>query len=366
MKTRVLSIHPGSLHEGVLQGAASILRSGGLVAFPTDTVYGLGAHFFHEQANELLYRVKQRPREKPFPMLIENKEYLQTYVQHLDSKVNRLIDAFWPGPLTLILQCDSGALKGRKVGFRVPDDLIAELLLKVSGFPLAVPSANHSGKPSPRSAQEVLRDLDGEIELIVDGGPCKIGKESTVVELNEGSLNILRYGSLSREKIETCLSRPDISRAMVNNVLFVCTGNSCRSVMAQNLLRKCLEGKKHIQIDSAGTTAYPGMKPSQYATAVMREIGIDIENHLSKPITPELIRENDLIIVMTRAHKRFLLEMSPMPDVDSHKTHLLMDFSSRWDFFGTEVEDPIGQPYWAYENCLEMMKEPIERLAQLL
>ncbi|MDP3981883.1 MAG: L-threonylcarbamoyladenylate synthase [Chlamydiota bacterium] len=366
MKTQVLSIHPGSLHEGLLQGAASILRRGGLVAFPTDTVYGLGAHFFNDDAIEHLYRVKRRPREKPFPMLIEDKSCLDEYVSSLPVNVRKFTNSFWPGPLTLILLCDRGILKGKKIGFRVPDDPIARLLLRVSEFPLAAPSANHSGKPSPKNAHEVLSDLDGEIDLIIDGGACKIGRESTVVEIIDGELNILRYGSLSREKIDTCLSLPDIPKGKVKSVLFVCTGNSCRSVIAEYLLKEYLRDRVDIRISSAGTTAYPGMQPTQHAISVMQKKHIDINGHLSCPVTPNLIDNTDLILVMTKAHKRFLLEMLSRPGIDSNKIHLLMDFSSRWDFLGTDVEDPIGQPYWAYENCLEMMLEPMDRIARLL
>jgi tRNA threonylcarbamoyl adenosine modification protein (Sua5/YciO/YrdC/YwlC family) len=350
--------------ETILDRASETLRNGGLVAFPTDTVYGLGVNVLCPESVEKIYEVKQRPKSKPLPILLASPKQLETFMTQKNQIIDKLVHTFWPGPLTLVVTCDKEPFAGQKIGFRVPDDPIAVSIIEKSKSPIACPSANLSGQPSPKTAQEVLRDLDGKIDLVIDAGPTQIGRESTVVEINHNEIKFLRHGYISKELIDTCLNRPTLDKGKIKKVLFVCTGNSCRSVIAEGLFNHLIREKKPIHAISAGTTAFPGIRPSENAVIVMRDEGIDISNHLSQSLTPELIEKADLVIAMTKAHQRFILEIAKNPEVDSKKVHLLMAFSSRWDFFGVDVEDPIGQALWAYRNCLEMMRDPIQRLIE--
>lgn len=350
--------------ETILNRASKTLKEGGLVAFPTDTVYGLGVNILRPESVEKFYEVKQRPKAKPLPILLASSNQLESFIVQKSQTIDKLIHTFWPGPLTIVLTCDKDPFIGQKIGFRVPDDPIAVSIIKGSNVPIGCSSANLSGQPSPKTAQEVLRDLEGKIDLVVDAGPTQIGKESTVIEINQSEIKFLRHGCISKELIDTCLNRPMLDKGKIKKVLFVCTGNSCRSVIAEGLFNHLARGKKSVRAISAGTTAFPGIRPSENAVIVMKDEGIDISNHLSQSLTSELIESADLIIAMTKAHQRFILEIAKNPEVDSRKVHLLMEFSSRWDFFGVDVEDPIGQALWAYRNCLEMMRDPIERLVE--
>ena len=177
--------------------AAAELRKGALVAFPTETVYGLGANILNKRAVERLYRVKRRPRTKPFTMLIPDRNAIRKAGCQVTENAKRLMDKFWPGPLTMIFE----GRRGEKIGFRMPDNKIALSLVKYSGVPVAAPSANVSGSRAPTTAEEVLDGLDGKIDLVLDGGVTAIGTESTVVDLTAPRLKILREGAIRKNEI---------------------------------------------------------------------------------------------------------------------------------------------------------------------
>jgi L-threonylcarbamoyladenylate synthase len=204
MKTWIL---PAEDPEAI--GAAlSVMRSGGLVAFPTDTVYGLGAILFDDKAVESIYVAKGRSGEKAIPVLISDAAELDRVAKSIPRMARRLADRFWPGPLTLIVKkkpaVPLAVSSTETVGVRVPDHAATRALLRASG-PLAVTSANISGQPSPSTAQEVLDQLDGRIALILDGGKTPGGVPSTVVDCLQSEPVILRVGPLSLDDIRTAL-----------------------------------------------------------------------------------------------------------------------------------------------------------------
>ena len=182
-----------------------VLRRGGLIAFPTDTVYGLGASIHHEQALEALYVVKGRVPEKPIPVLISNHEQLISLTDQMPESIWRLVEAFWPGPLTLVLPKSPDASdllsRGGTLGFRMPDHPYTLQLLEQSG-PLGVSSANLSGEPSPRQADAVLHGLGGRIDLVIDGGMTPGGIPSTVIEFTKGGLALIREGPIALDQVQ--------------------------------------------------------------------------------------------------------------------------------------------------------------------
>lgn len=180
-----------------IKKAALILRNGGLVAFPTETVYGLGANMLDKDAIKKVYRIKNRPKGKPLTIHIADVKILKKMVGRIPSSAKKLIAKFWPGPLTLVLKDKTS----KKTGFRIPDNRIAFLLIKEAAVPVVAPSANISGKRPPTDAQEVLKNLSGKIEMVLDGGKTQIGVESTVVDLSGRQYKILREGAISEEEI---------------------------------------------------------------------------------------------------------------------------------------------------------------------
>lgn len=201
MRTKIVKVSPTKPEPAKIKEAALILRDGGLVVFPTETVYGLGANMLDRDAVKKVYRIKNRPKNRPLTIHIADIRMVERVVGKIPSRAKKLIDEFWPGPLTLVLKDKSG----KKTGFRMPDNKIAFLLIKESDVPVVAPSANISGRRAPRKTKEVLDDLDGKVEMVLDGGTTKIGIESTVLDLSGQRYKILREGAISEQEIKEAL-----------------------------------------------------------------------------------------------------------------------------------------------------------------
>jgi len=189
-----------------LATAGELLRAGRLVAFPTETVYGLGAHALDPAAVQRVFDVKERPADNPLIVHVPTVDALDELVLQVTPLARRLADEFWPGPLTMVLQArpevpdvTTGGLT--TVAVRVPDHPVAIALLNAAGVPVAAPSANRSGRPSPTTAAHVMADLAGRIDAVVDGGRCVFGIESTVVDVRGEQPVVLREGAVTREEL---------------------------------------------------------------------------------------------------------------------------------------------------------------------
>ncbi|HEY9151626.1 MAG TPA: L-threonylcarbamoyladenylate synthase [Anaerolineales bacterium] len=200
MKTEIIAADsPNAIRQ-----AMEILQAGGLVAFPTDTVYGVGALAFDGKAVESIYKAKDRPIEKAIPVLIGNAEDINKVASEVPLMAKKLAERFWPGPLTIVVpkhvNLPDSVSATNTVGVRVPNHVVARSVLRAAG-PMAVTSANISGKPSPSTAEEVFEQLNGRIALIVDGGKTPGGVPSTLVDCTGAKPEVLREGPVSFEEI---------------------------------------------------------------------------------------------------------------------------------------------------------------------
>lgn len=203
----------------VLQEASELLHEGQLVAFPTETVYGLGANALDKDAVLSIFAAKGRPADNPLIVHIWDAGQLDD-ICYLPDGAALLMERFWPGPLTILmprretipLEVTAGL---PTVAIRMPSHPVAAALLKTCGLPIAAPSANRSGKPSPTSAHYVFQDMEGRIPLIIDGGPCDVGVESTVIDLTHGTPTILRPGGVTREMLESVLGQVDVAGSVL-------------------------------------------------------------------------------------------------------------------------------------------------------
>lgn len=201
--------------------AAKALRDGQLVAFPTETVYGLGANALDKQAVSSIYAAKGRPSDNPLIVHLADIEMLKFLVTEVRPNAAKLISEFWPGPLTIIMkktavvpEITTGGLD--TVAVRMPDNPIALELIRKAGVPVAAPSANRSGRPSPTMAKHVLEDLNGRISYIIDGGPCKVGVESTVIDVTSEPCVILRPGGVTPSMIKQVLGNVELDKNLFN------------------------------------------------------------------------------------------------------------------------------------------------------
>ena len=210
MKTKILKVTGHALEPAFFREAGQILRNGGLVAFPTETVYGLGGNALDADASAKIYAAKGRPSDNPLIVHISSMEELPPLVKRIPEEAERLAAAYWPGPMTIIFEksslipdTTSGGLK--TVAVRMPSDPVAQALIRAAGVPIAAPSANTSGRPSPTEAKHVIEDMDGRIEMIIDGGPVDVGVESTIVDLTGEKPMLLRPGAVTLPMLEAVL-----------------------------------------------------------------------------------------------------------------------------------------------------------------
>lgn len=218
MKTEVISTV--RREDAGTQLGAELIREGALVAFPTETVYGLGANGMDGEAVNRIFEAKGRPNDNPLILHIAKKSDVKLLWAHVPKLANVLMDTFWPGPLTMIFnkadEVPYEVTAGLEtVAVRMPSDKTARMLIQKAGVPIAAPSANRSGRPSPTTAEHVLADMDGRIPLILDGGPCKYGVESTVLSL-VGEPTILRPGAVTREMLEAVIGPVKLAPSILN------------------------------------------------------------------------------------------------------------------------------------------------------
>ncbi len=365
MPPLVIDLERADDARDVVHRAVQALAEGKLIALPTETVYGLAASALCESAVERLFTVKGRQRRQPLTLAIKSADDALDYVPDISRLAERLARRCWPGPVMLVLDdrhpdsvvkqlpfsVQEAISPEGTLGLRVPAHALVLDILRLSAGPLALTSANRSGQADSVTAQEVADSLGDDVDLILDDGRSKYAQPSSVVRVNAGGLKVLRAGVFA----ETTLRR--LSSLMV---LLVCTGNTCRSPMAEALMRQKLADRLGCGVDeledcgvlvsSAGIAAMSGGRPSPEAAQVMAARGIDIASHTSQPLTDRLVRYSDLIITMTRGHREAVLAQWPEA---AARTAVLSAQS-------IDVADPIGGPLETYQACADQIDRELD------
>ena len=356
MRTRVVKPKsPAEIASAAAQGA-EVLRQGGLVGFPTETVYGVAAAADVPAGMERLRDLKDRP-DRPFSVHLPGPGEVGRYVRSAPPAAERLIRRAWPGPVTLVLptggRLAEAALQKAGVyevlchdgfiGLRCPDEPAASAMLARAGGPVVAASANLKGRPSPRNGQEALAALDGRIELMIDTGPTRHRGDSTIVQVDAGGWKVLRAGAYDEAAV----------RAMAAmHLLFVCTGNTCRSPMAAGLAAVITAGAD-VTFDSAGLAALAGEPASPNAVQAAAELGGDIRNHAGQIVTPQLIHRADMIFCMTARHAAEIGRMDP----GARGRVKLLDGER-------DIPDPFGGSIEEYRTTARRIKAALERRAK--
>jgi len=353
----LIKLRPGELPgREALHRAAEAARRGEVVAFPTDTVYGLGTSALSREGVARICRIKGRSPDKPLPLLAASAEAASRWVEWT-APAEALARRFWPGGLTLVLKAspagrDLANVRGATVAVRVPDHPVALALLEASEAPWAQTSANTSGEPPLSDGTAVARRFGAELAFAIDSGPA-VGQESSVVDATIEPVRVLRAGQIPASALLA-------AAAPARRWLFVCTGNSCRSVMAESLmLRLARDRGLDLSARSCGVAADPAFPVPGGVRAALRAQGIGEVEHVPTPVSRELLDWAETVLVMERRQRRLLLGL--FPD-SADKVHTLSGFAG---LAGPEdIADPIGQPDTIYADCCRKIQMALEAIIE--
>jgi tRNA threonylcarbamoyl adenosine modification protein (Sua5/YciO/YrdC/YwlC family) len=331
------------------------LKKGRIIALPTDTIYGFAVDGVNTKALERLTKIKER-EDKPFTFFT-SRNRIEDYA-HITKR--NIIECFVPGPITVILRRNKGKplpVEKDKIGIRIPQvDFIIKLLSKYDN-PLAVTSANRSGELTLHSALDIVEQFPG-VDLVIDGGRL-ISEPSTVIDLATTPPVVKRKGVVPILEIERVYGHNImLEHSLKFNVLFVCSGNTCRSPMAEGLLKTMVD-EDYCVVKSAGTLPMNGLPPSANSVQVVKEYEGSIRDHLSQTVSKELIGWADLILVMGYKHFQHIIDIQPAAVI---KTSLLKEYKRKVKY--NEISDPVGQDIDAYRDSAESMLPSLKLIAR--
>jgi L-threonylcarbamoyladenylate synthase len=348
--------------------AVKTLRSGGIIIYPTDTLYGFGVIINNKKAIKKLYDLKKRDKKRPFSILINNIRQAEQICGGLTSREEEFFKILLPGKITVLIKAKrklkiAGFENLEKVGFRIPESNLCQLLVEKTGSPISSSSVNISHEPNIDDTSEIAEKFAKDVDLFLDSGPVFSLKGSSVVDLTTSPPILVREGDVLREEIEKKLNIRISSSVKRNFIItFVCSGNICRSPMAEGILKKLFEKSKFIRqvkINSAGTLNLMPTRASEEAIKISQNYKVDISKHLSKPVDRLILDEANLIICMAAYHYNILLKNHPEY---AAKTYMLKSMNREEDLIDPSIADPIGMSEEFYEQIYGEIETEMKRI----
>lgn len=377
-QTSVVQIRDSAHLSETVREARRVFDTGRLVIFPTETVYGIGAAAASDKGFAALLDIKGRSQTQPFTIHMPSALAAARYVDMTSPRMQRFVGKAFPGPVTLVVDVSDEVMAektkqfeelGRKhlpaggvaelagrlyhngtIGLRCPDDATARAILGATDSPVVASSANRRGAPPPMDVESAAGAVGESADLIVDGGRCRYAKPSTIVRVKT-----TEAGPQITVEREGVYDERTIRRMLRWTMLLVCSGNTCRSPMAEAIARQMLSQQRNVAQDelesagvrvvSAGAFTSPGMPATREAVEAMNKLGIDLSKHRSRTLSPDLIREADVIYCMTDSHLEAVLEFDPT----AKEKALTLDPNG-------DIDDPIGGSLTVYQRCAELIR----------
>jgi L-threonylcarbamoyladenylate synthase len=354
--------------EKILIKAANVIKEGGIIVYPTDTLYGLGVDVHNKLAMDRLFYLKGRNAGKPVSILVNNLEQIEQLIGKLYKTEYSAAKLFFPGKITLIFSSKDKLSLPRmthlkKLGFRIPNFKLTNKLVEYVGSPISTTSVNVSSQENVKNIDEILAIFGDKIDLILDGGNLDSSIGSSVLDLTTQPPTLLRKGKISRSEIVQKLGY-DISTNYGGKyvITFICSGNICRSPMGEGILKNKISKtiyKDIVEINSAGTLNLPHTPAHILALKVSEENGVDIGDHISKHIQARIIRESNLIIAMAFDHYTYLRNNFP---VFKDKIILLKQWKKTNTLTNPSIADPIGHNEQYFKNTFKEIANELDRV----
>ena len=369
MSAPIVSIFDASDYDEQIERARNTLQSGGVVVLPTETVYGAAALLSHAQGRQRLTDLRGGDRSRPFTVHLARREDAAQFLDlsQVGELGRRMMQKLWPGPVALIFDVPAGVRESSAdalgiaqadvydstgaITLRCPDNVVFEDIVTLVNGPIALTLAGSTPGGPNWSAAAAAAELGDKVDLFLDAGPTRFFKPSTIIRVRPDSYQIVRPGIYDERIIEKMLK---------TTILFVCSGNTCRSPMAEALARRILArkyevpeselDKKGINVISAGSFAMPGARATPQGVEALRDLGIDLSQHRSRPLSVELIHQADHIFTMGRAHAMQVAALVPSA---AEKVSTL-------DPSG-DIDDPIGGDTALYRDLAGQLETLIEK-----
>ncbi|MCS7033260.1 MAG: Sua5/YciO/YrdC/YwlC family protein [Phycisphaerae bacterium] len=371
MATEVVNVFSVGDYQAEIRRAAQLLRDGSLVVLPTETVYGVAAVASHPEAVRKVRALRGGDPGKPLTIHLDRPESVRNYLFQPTPLAERLIRKLWPGPVAMSFEVspddratvcrkleirESDVFDGNRITLRCPNHTVATDVLGEVNLPVVLSVAGGDASAA-RQVDQFLPAIDGRVELVLDAGPTVYAKPSTILQVSSEGYSISRAGIYDERIIE---------RLMRTTFLFVCSGNTCRSPMAEAIARKLIADRLGVPPDqiesrgysvlSAGSSAFPGGKATPEAAEAVKEFGADLSRHRSRMLIPELINQADFIFTMSEAHRQAVIAHSPRVADKVQKLDPERD-----------IEDPIGGDQSLYRELASQLCQLISsRLDQVL
>jgi len=358
----------------IIKKAVDILKAGGVIVYPTDTLYGMGVDSLNEKALTRLYLLKQRSKKMPVSLMVPNIKSVEKITGKLGNELSQYIRTLLPGKITVILPCeDKDSLpyllrgKDKKIGFRMPEHNVCAALSNAYPNPITTTSANISGSKNAFTIQDIIAQFGDKLDLILDSGVMKKSKGSTVIDFTKDPFLVLREGEVAFSELRKKL--PDIPLRVRKDkyvITFVCSGNICRSPLAMGILKSMLartKFRKAVKIDSAGTLNLAGQRIHEYSYEVAKENKIDLAMHVSQPITDKMMEDAQLIVCMALNHYTHLRSTYPQY---RDKIVMLKQWKRPKNLSNPSIADPIGHPRDFFKETYKDIHKELKRIFPFL